>query len=53
MADTLAAPPQPTAKAQDKATAEVFDFTVEPAPVEVVETIDDSVLAGMLAARCN
>ena len=52
MPDALAVP-QPIAATQDKPMAEAFDFTVEPVPVEVVETIDDSVLAGMLAARCN
>ena len=40
---------------QDHAAAEGFDFTVESldTAVEVVETIDESVLAGMLTSRCN
>lgn len=40
---------------QDCVATDAFDFTVEsPAsPVEIVETIDTSVLAGMLTSRCN
>lgn len=40
----------------DRSQSDDFDFSVEPAAagqVDVVETIDDSVLSGMLAARCN
>jgi hypothetical protein len=41
---------------QDQVTTDAFDFTVESpvsVPVEIVETIDESVLAGMLTSRCN
>lgn len=41
---------------RDEVTTDDFDFTVEPADppqVEIVETIDKSVLSGTLTARCN
>ena len=41
---------------QDRVTSDTFDFKVESVdlpPVEIVETIDESVLAGMLTSRCN
>lgn len=40
----------------DDVTTDGFDFTVESADspqVEIVETIDESVLSGTLTARCN
>ena len=42
--------------ADETVTADDFDFTVEPADspqVEIVETIDESVLSGTLTAGCN
>ncbi len=45
-----------TELADELTTDDGFDFTVEPADspqVEIVETIDESVLSGTLTARCN